>query len=85
MDTKACMLQSAVGRHEECPGSRCPFWDRDGCGIETLRPDIESNPELAAFLLDLRSATTHAAGWDIFRLVPVPRRNGAGNGPAAEP
>ena len=66
-----CTLQLAVGRHEPCPEDACPFWRSAGCAIQELRPDIETNPELAEYLLDLRGAVSgRRRGWSIFRFLP---------------
>jgi hypothetical protein len=70
-----CTLQHAVGRSEHCPGDACPFWADDGCGLESIRADIETNPELAAYLLDVRASAAGTTGWDPFRRLPRPQRS----------
>jgi hypothetical protein len=67
------MLQAAVGHVERCPGESCPFWNDEGCALAEIRPDIESNPELGRFLLDLRASGVE--GWSPLRRAPrSPRR-----------
>jgi hypothetical protein len=53
MDTRICRMKRSLGTTEHCPGAQCPFWEQDGCGFEEL--DFQGRPELAGFLLDLRS------------------------------
>lgn len=65
-----CTLQHAVGRSERCPGEACPFWANDGCGLKSIRADIETNPELAGYLLDVRSSAAGTTGWRPFRRAP---------------
>ena len=48
-DERLCLMQTAVGRHECCPGEACPYWQDGGCPLEQLRADIETNPELQGF------------------------------------
>jgi hypothetical protein len=67
-----CMLQHTVGHAERCPHDACPFWLNDGCGLESIRADIETNPELAGFLLDVRAAAAETRGWRPFRRVSRP-------------
>jgi hypothetical protein len=67
-----CTLQDAVGRHERCPGDSCPFWADRGCALDGVRADIETNPELAGYLLDLRAKAAGVKGWDPFRMLPQP-------------
>ena len=70
---ETCTLQDAVGRHERCPGRSCPFWAGQGCALEGVRADIETNPELAGYLLDLRASAAGVTGWGPFRLLPGSR------------
>lgn len=70
MEARNCALQDAVGRHERCPGQTCPFWGGKGCALDGVRVDIETNPELAGYLLDLRASAAGVKGWDPFRLLP---------------
>lgn len=65
-----CTLQDAVGRHERCPGDSCPFWAGQGCALDAVRTDIETNPELAGYLLDLRASAAGVKGWAPFRMLP---------------
>jgi len=62
-----CTLQHAVGRSERCPGSACPFWVDRGCALDGIRSDLETNPELAGYLLDLRASAAGVVGWSPFR------------------
>jgi hypothetical protein len=66
---RICRLQLAAGRHERCPEQRCPFWDESACVIDGVRPDIETTPELAAYLLDIRARLARTHGWSPFRLL----------------
>lgn len=65
-----CHLQVAAGRVSTCLAEECAFWEPGGalpaCGVERLGlvPELERQPAIAAYLLDLRG-----------RLEPVP--NGA--------
>lgn len=68
-DERLCLLQTAVGRHERCPGEACPYWQDGGCPLEQMRADIETNPELAGFLLDLRAQIMGGGVWRPFRRV----------------
>jgi hypothetical protein len=65
-----CTLQRVVGRQERCPGHPCLFWDSGGCALDAVRPDIETTPGLAAYLLDARATTAGGHGWRLFRLTP---------------
>ena len=58
------------GRHQRCPGDSCPFWAGQGCALDGVRTDIETNPELAGYLLDLRASAAGVKGWGPFRLLP---------------
>jgi len=68
MDDQLCTLQRAVDHAERCPGESCPFWKDGACGLADIRSEIESNPELARYLLDLRAAEVE--GWSPFRRAP---------------
>ena len=46
-------MTESLGRTEQCPGSRCAFWDADECPLDGV--DLHGRPELAGFLLDLRA------------------------------
>jgi hypothetical protein len=50
--TRLCPLEMAVGKDEDCPQGACPFWDGGRCAFEQL--DVEADPALAAWLLELR-------------------------------
>ena len=76
-ELRNCTLQNAVGRHERCPGDSCPFWAGEGCALDGVRTDIETNPELAGYLLDLRASAAGIKGWDPFRLLPKSSRSQA--------
>ena len=60
VSSKRCGLRAAVGEHEVCPGSACPFWEGGGsivaagCAIERLGIPIDLQGELAPHLLELR-------------------------------
>lgn len=72
-----CTLQVAVGRRERCPGASCPFWAAQGCALDGVRADIETNPELAGYLLDLRATAAGVKGGS-FHLLPLSRTRGSG-------
>jgi hypothetical protein len=69
-----CLLQHAVGGHERCPGEECPFFERGECRLGELRVDIDTNPQLARFLLDLRARLAAREGWQPFRRLGRPGR-----------
>jgi hypothetical protein len=64
---RACLLHRALDGHERCPGSACPFFEGGACRLEELRVDIDTNPQLARFLLDLRARLAGRAGWQPYR------------------
>jgi hypothetical protein len=70
--TRLCTLEAVVGKVEPCPEGACPFWetDGDGCAFEQL--DVEADPALAAWLLELRrrlaSAESTAAADEVHSL-----------------
>jgi len=43
----------AEGHAERCPGEDCPFWER-GCLLTRVEEELDTRPEVAAFLLGLR-------------------------------
>jgi hypothetical protein len=43
----------ATGHAARCPGERCAFWER-GCALTRIEADLDSNPETARLLLNLR-------------------------------
>ncbi len=59
-EPKLCVLQYAAGRIEACACAACPFWEEGGvvlepgCALERLGLDLEHNPELVDWLLELR-------------------------------
>ena len=68
-----CTLQGVLGRIEECPGGRCPFWEADGnggdCALAAIGPELPGHPALAAHLLELRHDLELAAvraEWPLF-------------------
>lgn len=59
---RRCGVAAAVGVSERCPGARCPFWQENGmaeiagrCSIEEVVPYLRTLPELAEYLLDVRT------------------------------
>ena len=69
-EPRLCDLQYAAGRIEGCPGEACLYWVDDACMLTPLRTDIVSDPQLACFLLDLRSRVGGAPAPSIFGLLP---------------
>ena len=43
----------AEGHANRCPGEDCAFWER-GCVLSRIESDLDSRPEVAALLLELR-------------------------------
>jgi hypothetical protein len=43
----------AQGHAERCPGDECPFWEH-GCALTRIETELDSRPEVAQLLLDLR-------------------------------
>jgi hypothetical protein len=43
----------AEGHGERCPGEECAFWEH-GCVLTRIESDLDSRPEVAALLLELR-------------------------------
>ena len=62
-----CLLQHALDGYERCPGADCPFFDDGGCQLQELKADIDTNPQLTRFLLDLRARLGGPEGWQPFR------------------
>jgi hypothetical protein len=59
---RRCGVAAAVEVGELCPGARCPFWQEDGrpevlgrCSIEEVVPYLRTLPELAQYLLEVRT------------------------------
>jgi hypothetical protein len=51
-----CTLELiAEGHASRCPGEACAFWDR-GCALSRVELELDSRPEVARLLLDLRTA-----------------------------
>ena len=60
---RRCGVAAAVGVSERCPGARCPLWERAGrlevsgrCAVEEVVPYLRTLPELAQYLLELRTS-----------------------------
>jgi hypothetical protein len=43
----------AEGHADRCSGEACAFWEH-GCVLSRIEADLDSRPEVAALLLDLR-------------------------------
>lgn len=43
----------AEGHADRCPGEECAFWEH-GCALSRIESDLDSRPEVAALLLELR-------------------------------
>ena len=69
-----CLLQRALDAHERCPGSDCPFFEGGECRLRDLGPDLDTNRQLARFLLDLRARLSPREGWQPFRRIGRPVR-----------
>lgn len=56
---RTCALERTLGRHAQCPGRRCAFWEeggavlRAGCALSRTPIDLE-RVEVAELLLALR-------------------------------
>ena len=74
-ESRECLLQHVLDGYERCPGSACPFYEDGACRLQELQPDIDTNPELARFLLDLRARLAPQDGWRPFGRLgkPAPR------------
>ena len=60
---RRCGLAGALGLNERCAGARCPLWEANGglepsgrCSIEEVVPHLRTLPELAQYLLELRTS-----------------------------
>jgi len=73
-ELRECLLQRALDGHERCPGPDCPFFDDGECRLQELRADIDTNPQLARFLLDLRGRLAAREGWQPYRRLGTPVR-----------
>jgi hypothetical protein len=69
---RECVLQRALDGHERCPGDACPFWSGGDCQLNSLEIDLDTNPELAQFFLEMRGRLTQGEGWRPFRRVAAP-------------
>jgi hypothetical protein len=64
---RVCRIKATLDEHEACPEGACPFWEAGGavvdagCGLERLQLELD-RPELAAYLLELRSMLQTARG-----------------------
>jgi hypothetical protein len=71
--TRLCTLSHAVGKSEACPEEACPFWEPGGaalpghCAFEEL--GVEADPELAIWLLGIRSRLAAASSAEEERAV----------------
>jgi hypothetical protein len=54
---QTCFLYEAAGLSVPCQRERCSFWERGECVPERLglQSDMDSRPDLASWLLALRS------------------------------
>jgi len=51
---KLCTIELiAEGHADRCPGEACAFWV-DGCVLERVEGQLETRPEVAGLLVDLR-------------------------------
>lgn len=73
-EPRECLLQRALDGHEHCPGAACPFFEEDVCRLQELRADLDTNPQLARFLLDLRARLAGQDGWQPYRRLGKPAR-----------
>lgn len=74
---RECLLQRSLGGYERCPGDDCPFFVGERCRLGELRADIDTSPELARFLLDLRARLAAGDGWQPFRRIGHAARRSA--------
>jgi hypothetical protein len=56
--TKRCRIEEVFGADGVCPEEPCPFWEQGaagfgGCAFEKV--DLENNPQVAEWLLRVRS------------------------------
>lgn len=73
-EPQECLLQHALDAHERCPGADCPFFEDGECRLRDLKADLDTNPQLARFLLDLRARLSSQEGWQPFRRIGPPVR-----------
>jgi hypothetical protein len=61
-----CRIEGVLGRAEACPGARCPFWEPDRTVLAGrcafAKVDIETDPEVAALLVQVRRMLESARG-----------------------
>ncbi len=59
MSSTVCRMKETLGQTEACPDTACPFWETRGAGLEGRcafeQLDLRGRPQLAAFLLGIRS------------------------------
>jgi len=66
MQAALCTLHLATGGREECPGPACGLWEEGGavvdpgCPFDRVRFDIEERPNVARWLLALRTTLEDA-------------------------
>ena len=53
MDTAVCRMKESLGEIQPCPGAPCAFWEGEGCALGQI--DFRGRPDVATFLLSLRS------------------------------
>lgn len=73
-EPQECLLHRSLDGYERCPGAECPFFEDGACRLQDLRADIDTNPQLARFLLDLRARVAAPDGWQPFRRLGKPAR-----------
>ena len=59
-----CALHFATGAKEECPGAECALWEEEGCVFERVNFEFEGRPDVARWLLGIRSELESARGVD---------------------
>jgi hypothetical protein len=57
-----CDLYFALGEREECPGGECAFWEDGSCVFRDVRFEFEARPDVARYLLGIRSELESARG-----------------------
>ena len=61
---RLCILYSAVGRVEGCPGADCPLWiveaGRSGCALAGVEAELAGSADLTRYLVELRLALEEA-------------------------
>ena len=65
-DQPLCALHVATGSREECPGQACAFWEEGGavvdagCVFERVQFELETRPDVARWLLHIRTDLENA-------------------------